>query len=154
MTNDTLSRTRREAGEVSPFSRMVDEWFGLTRWPGAFGAAEMDRLLKPALDVAETEHAYVVHAELPGVAKDDVTITIEDGTLVLTGEKKREEKHEASGREMGWHRIERTYGSFQRTLALPKGVDADRAEAAFQDGVLTITIPKSEQAKPKTLKVK
>jgi HSP20 family protein len=150
MTNETLTPTRREGGEVSPFGRLFDDWFGLTRWPGAFGANEMDRLLKPALDIAETEHAYVVHAELPGVAKDDVTITIENGTLVLAGEKKREEEH----KDKGWHRIERSYGSFQRTLSLPKGVDSDHADATFKDGVLTITIPKSEQAKPKTLKVK
>ena len=150
MTNEMLTPTRREAGEVSPFGRLFDDWFGLTRWPGALGAADLDRMLKPALDIAETEHAYVVHAELPGVAKDDVTITIENGTLMLTGEKKREVEQ----KDKGWHRIERSYGSFQRTLSLPKGVDADHADAAFKDGVLTITIPKSDQAKPKTLKVK
>lgn len=141
-----MSPTQCATREASPFGRLFDDWFQLAGWNGG----DADRLLTPALDIAETEKAYVVHAELPGVAKDDVTITIEDGTLVLAGQKKRE----AETKEKGWHRVERSYGAYQRTLALPKGVDADRAEATFQDGVLTIEIPKSEQAKPKTLKVK
>jgi HSP20 family protein len=146
MKND-MTPARCATHEVSPFGRLFDDWFQLAGWPTG---DDTERLLTPALDIAETEKAYVVHAELPGVAKDDVTITVEDGTLVLAAQKKRE----AETKEKGWHRVERAYGSYRRTLALPKGVDADRAEATFQDGVLTIEIPKSEQAKPKTLKVK
>jgi len=141
---------RRESAEVHPLGRLMDDWFGYGRLPTVFGGAEVDRLLKPALDVAETEHSYVVRAELPGVNKEDVTITIEDGVLTIAGEKKREEEH----KDQSWHRVERSYGSFQRTLSLPKGVDGDKAEAAYKDGILTVELPKHDQAKPKTLKVK
>lgn len=147
----TLQRSaHREPTDLVPFGRLLDDWMPLGRWPDPFGNGEVDRLLKPALDVSETESAYQVHAELPGVAKEDVTITLENNTLVITGEKKREEEQQGKG----WHRVERSYGSFQRSITLPKGVDADKAEASFKDGVLTVQIPKSEKAKPKTLKVK
>ena len=141
---------RREGAELTPFGRLLEDWMTFPRWPDAFGNGEIDRMLKPALDVSETEGAYQVHAELPGVAKEDVTITLENNTLSISGEKKREEEQKGKG----WHRVERSYGSFQRSIALPKGVDADKAEATFKDGVLTLHIPKSEKAKPKTLKVK
>lgn len=151
MTNGSCcTPTRRESAEFIPFGRLVEDWFGLGRQPDVAATGEMERLLKPALDVAETEHGYLVRAELPGVAKEDVSITIEDGVLTLAGEKKREEEHA----DKSWHRVERSYGAFQRTLTLPKGVDGDKAEAVFKDGVLTIELPKSEQTKPKTLKIK
>ena len=156
MTNDnaccnpSADTARREGADIRPFGRLVDEWFGLGRLPTVFGAAELDRVLKPALNVAEGEHSYTITAELPGVAKEDVTLTLEDGVLTLSGEK----KHETEQKDKSWHRIERVYGSFQRAMALPKGVDGERAEATFRDGVLTIELPKSEQAKPKTLTVK
>ncbi len=151
MTNGICcTPTRRENAEFVPLGRLVEDWFGLGRLPGVFGAGEVDRLLKPALDVAETEHSYLVRTELAGVAKDDVSITIENGVLTIAGEKKRE----AESQDQSWHRIERSYGAFQRTLTLPKGVDGDKAEATFKDGVLTVELPKNEQAKPKTLKVK
>jgi HSP20 family protein len=145
----TRTGTRRETAEMAPFGRLFDEWFGFGRMPTAL-LADVDRLIKPALNVVEGEHAFTITCELPGVAKDDVSITIEDGVLTIAGEKKREEEH----KDKSWHRIERAYGSFQRQMTLPKGVDGDRADASFKDGVLTIELPKTEQAKPKTLKVK
>jgi len=151
MTNASCcTPTRRVNAEFIPFDRLVEDWFGLGCEPVVSATGEVERLLKPALDVAETEHGYVVRAELPGVAKEDVSITIENGVLTLAGEKKREQEQP----DRSWHRIERAYGAFQRTLTLPKGVDGDRAEAVFKDGVLTIELPKSEQTKPKTLKIK
>ncbi len=149
--NNEMTTPRREAGEVFPFGRMWDDWFNFgSRLSNLWQGAEVDRLLKPALNVAEGEHAFTITAELPGVAKEDVSITIENGVLTLAGEKKREEEH----KDKSWHRIERVYGSFQRSMTLPKGVDGDKAEATFKDGVLTIELPKTEQAKPKTLRVK
>lgn len=153
MNNDLCCTptARREGAEAFPLGRFFDEWFPFGgRLSNVFGTADADRMLKPALEIAEGEHAFTVNAELPGVAKEDVTITIEDGVLTLAGEKKREEEH----KDKAWHRVERVYGSFQRSMTLPKGVDGDKAEAAFKDGVLTITLPKTDQAKPKTLKVK
>lgn len=150
MTNEmTRNQGRREGSELSPFGRLFDDWFGFGRIPTGM-LAEMDRVIKPALNVVEGEHSFTITCELPGVAKDDVSITIEDGVLTLAGEKKREEEH----KDKSWHRIERAYGSFQRQMTLPKGVDGDKADATFKDGVLTIELPKTEQAKPKTLKVK
>lgn len=151
MNNDLCCTptARRERAEAFPLGRLFDEWFPFGgRLANVLGTE--DHVLKPALEIAENEHAFVVNAELPGVAKEDVTITIEDGVLTLAGEKKREEEQ----KDRAWHRVERVYGSFQRSMTLPKGVDGDKAEATFKDGVLTITLPKSEQAKPKTLKVK
>lgn len=146
-----ISTQRRESLDLFPYGRMWDDWFNLGRGLGnVFTGAEMDRLLKPALNVAEGEHAFTITAELPGVTKEDVSITMENGVLTIAGEKKREEEH----KDKSWHRIERVYGSFQRVMTLPKGVDGDKAEASFKDGVLTIELPKNEQAKPKTLKVK
>src|SRR5262245_61660371 len=121
---------RRESAEVYPIGRLFDEWFPFGgRLANVFGTADADRMLKPALEIAEDEHAFTVSAELPGVAKEDVTITIEDDVLTVAGQKKREDET----KDKAWHRIERVYGSFQRSLTLPKGVDGEKAEATFKD---------------------
>ena len=103
----------------------------------------------PSVDVAETENDVVVTAELPGVEQDDVDITITDDILTLKGEKKEEKEV----KEKNYHRIERSYGSFQRSISLPSGVQADKAKAIYKDGVLHITLPKAEEAKPKQIKI-
>jgi HSP20 family protein len=103
----------------------------------------------PSVDVAETDEEITVTAELPGVKQDEVDITITDDVLTLKGEKKEEKEV----KEKNYHRIERSYGSFQRSIALPTGVQADKAKAAYTDGVLTITVPKAEEAKPKQIKI-
>jgi HSP20 family protein len=154
MSNEINPRTgQRDAYEVFPLGRVWDDWFHFgNRLANAFGGngAEIDRLLRPALNVAENEQNFTITAELPGVAKEDVSLTIENGVLTIAGEKKREEEH----KDKAWHRVERVYGSFQRSLTLPKGVNGDQADATFKDGVLTVVLPKSEQARPRTLKVK
>ena len=103
----------------------------------------------PSVDVAETDNEVVVTAELPGVEQDDVDITITDDVLTLKGEKKEEKEV----KEKNYHRIERSYGSFQRSVSLPAGVQADKAKATYKDGVLHITVPKTEEAKPKQIKI-
>ena len=103
----------------------------------------------PSVDIAETDNDVVVTAELPGVKQDDVDITITDDVLTLKGEKKEEKEV----KEKNYHRIERSYGSFQRSVSLPAGVQADKAKATYKDGVLHITIPKSEEARPKQIKI-
>jgi HSP20 family protein len=141
---------RREGAELHPLNQLWDDLFPFGgRLAAVLDTPETQRALRPALNVAETGHVFTLTAELPGVAKEDVTITIEDGVLTLAGEKKREEEQ----KDRSWHRVERAYGAFERTLTLPKGVDGDKAEAAFKDGVLTITLPKSDQVKPRTLKI-
>ena len=103
----------------------------------------------PSVDIAETDNEVVVTAELPGVKQDDVDITIADDVLTLKGEKKEEKEV----KEKNYHRIERSYGSFQRSVSLPAGVQADKAKATYKDGVLHITVPKTEEAKPKQIKI-
>lgn len=103
----------------------------------------------PAVDISEHENALVLSADIPGVKMEDIEIKLEQGTLTLSGSrefKKQEEKG-------GYHRIERSYGSFHRAFSLPDTVDTDKVEASFDNGVLTITLPKKELAKPRTIKV-
>ena len=103
----------------------------------------------PVVDITEDEQAYILNAELAGVKKDDVHVTLENGTLTLSGE--RQFEREEKNRKV--HRIERFYGSFSRSFDLPEDVNADKVNAAFNDGVLTVTVAKSEQAKPKRIQV-
>ncbi len=103
----------------------------------------------PAVDIVENPNELVVTADLPGIKKEDVDVQIEDGTLTLTGSRNFE--HE--DRKEGFHRLERSYGSFRRAFTLPDSVDPDKVAAAFEDGVLKITLPKKEVAKPRTIKV-
>src|ERR1035438_941656 len=97
----------------------------------------------PPVDVIENPNELVIAADLPGVKKEDVDVQIEDGTLTLTGAR----KFEYEGRKEGFHRLERSYGSFRRAFTLPESVDPGKVVAAFSDGVLKITLPKKEIAK-------
>jgi HSP20 family protein len=103
----------------------------------------------PAVDILENENELIVKADLPEVKLEDISISLENGTLSLKGQRKFERKDERAG----YHRIERSYGSFARHFSLPETVDAEKVNAAFKDGVLTITLPKKELAKPRTIKV-
>jgi len=104
----------------------------------------------PAVDVAEQENEFLVKVELPGVNKDDVKITLQNNVLTVKGEKKQEK--EAKG--VDYHRVERSYGSFCRSFTLPSTVKADRIDASYKDGILSVTLPKAEEAKPKQIEVK
>lgn len=104
----------------------------------------------PAVDVAENTDAYVVKVELPGVNRNDVKIVVQDRQLTIRGEKKQEK----DAREASYHRIERSYGAFQRTFTLPSGVKSDKIEAAYTDGILSVTLPKAEEAKAKEIEVR
>jgi len=143
---------------------------GLANWP-EFGRLsdlrdEIDRLFEspfaeltrtsrllsgwtPALDVYEDKDNFTVKAELPGMKKEDIEVTLHDGTLSISGERKSESKHE----DAEVYRAERFFGRFQRTVALPTSVAADKVKASYKDGVLTITLPKTEDAKPKYIDV-
>ena len=101
------------------------------------------------LDVAENENEFVVKASLPGVRPDDVQITVHGDTLTIQGESKAEEEKKGEH----WHLRERRFGQFQRSLSLSTPVDSDKARAQFEHGVLTLVLPKSEQAKPRQIKI-
>ena len=101
------------------------------------------------MDLVEAEDHFVLKADLPGLTEGDVTIEVQDGSLTISGERKAE--HEQ--RERGWYRLERAFGSFSRSLTLPDGVDAERIEASFLNGVLEVRIPKPEERKPRRIAI-
>ncbi|MCC6264906.1 MAG: Hsp20/alpha crystallin family protein [Bryobacterales bacterium] len=103
----------------------------------------------PAVDISETENELVLKADLPEMKLEDLDIQLENGTLTLKGER----KFEKSDKDRGYHRIERSYGSFVRAFSLPDYADAEKVVADYKDGVLTVTVPKKEIAKPRAIKV-
>ncbi|MBM4429797.1 MAG: Hsp20/alpha crystallin family protein [Chloroflexi bacterium] len=125
--------------------RLFEESFVRMRgWPSPFGVEPL------AIDMYETADSVVVKTAIPGVKSEDLEISITGNLLTIKGETKVEEKVEKTN----YIRQERRYGSFQRSVQIPGSVVSDKAEAAFENGVLTLTVPKSEEAKPKTIKVK
>ncbi len=121
------------------FSRLVDQVWG--------GRQES---WVPPVDVFDKKEAVVLKAELPGMDADDIAIEVEDNVLTIKGERRFEEVVE----DERYYRVERRFGSFQRSLALPQGVDAEGIVAGYDDGILTITVPKLEEEKPKRIEVK
>ena len=104
----------------------------------------------PSMDLTETETHYVLKADLPGVSEEDVSIELDDNVLTVSGERKAE--HE--DKKEGYHRVERSFGQFRRSLTLPDGVDADSIAATFDKGVLEIRVPKPEERKPRRVAIK
>lgn len=113
----------------------------LDRWFGDLSP----RCFEPRLDVVDQGHRLCLTVELPGMAREDVELTVEDDALVLRGEK----KVEAQSEEAGCYRLERAYGRFQRVIPLPDGVDVDKVEATFAKGVLTVQVPKAATEQPR-----
>lgn len=105
--------------------------------------------MQPNFDVEETDQAFLLTVDLPGVKKDDVKVDLSDNVLTISGER----KHEHESKAKGTRRFERSYGSFQRSFTLPSGVDANAVEASLEDGVLRIALPKSEQSKSRAIQV-
>jgi HSP20 family protein len=103
----------------------------------------------PAMDLVEADDHFVLKADLPGLGEDDVAIEVQDNVLTISGS--REAEHER--KEKGWYRLERSYGSFNRSLTLPEGVDADKVVASFDRGVLEVRIPKPEERKPRRISI-
>jgi len=119
----------------------------IVRWDPfrEFGGAWM-----PPVDIYTTgAHELVIKAEVPGMSKDEIDITIENFTLTIRGEKKTEQ----AVKDDEFHRVERSYGTFTRSFALPHTVDAHKVEADYKDGVLTVKLPQREEAKPRQIKV-
>lgn len=104
----------------------------------------------PAVDILENENELVVKADVPDVKFEDIDVKIENGTLTLRGERKFEKQPAEKG---GWHRLERSYGSFERSFTLPETVDPENVKADYKNGTLTVTLGKKEIAKPRQIKV-
>jgi HSP20 family protein len=130
-----------------PFSREVD------RFMDAFFGGETQasaRRWVPPMDLVEAEDHFLLKADLPGLSEGDVSIEVQDGTLSISGERAAEH----ASRERGWYRVERSFGSFNRSLTLPDGVDPDAITANFDRGVLEVRIPKPEERKPRRVEIK
>lgn len=104
----------------------------------------------PLVDIAEDENEYLIKAELPGVDKKDVKVTLENGDLMISGERKSEKEEKGKT----YHRVERVYGSFTRSFSLPTDADPNKIDARFKEGVLEVHVAKGEHAKPKQIEVK
>ena len=105
---------------------------------------------EPAVDIGETNNAYLITADLPGLTKDEIKINYQDGVLTIHGEKQQEKEE----KNKNYHRIERSYGVFERSFRLPSRIAADKIDAKYKDGVLTLTLPKTEEARPKEIPIK
>jgi len=144
-----LRSAQDELNQLNPMNHQMSSLFGQ-----AFGqrqaAASATPAWAPALDISERKDAYLVTVELPGVDLDDLEITLEEGMLTIQGE--RHFAHDSS--EQQFHRIERRYGAFRRSITLPAHVQADAVEATIEDGVLELVVPKAEEAKPKRIEVR
>ena len=115
-----------------------------------FAVPAASRPWSPAVDILENEQELTLKADVPDMTEKDIAIQIENGTLTIKGERKFEKKDDKSG----YHRIERSYGAFSRSFSLPDTVEAEKVNAAYKNGVLTVTLPKKELAKPRVIEVK
>lgn len=140
--------------EIERMERMFDEFFKrpfslLARNPWLQSLPEMEQVAAPNVDVYEEGDKVIVKAEVPGISKEDIDVTFKDNILTISGEKKKEEKVE----NKNYYQIERSYGSFSRSVYLPTEVKSEEASATFRDGVLEIEIPKTEESKGKVKKI-
>lgn len=152
----------RKAGELSPW-RPFSNWDPLVemenlmrrverafpQWPRETGEALAVTEWSPSVDITENDKEYTVKAELPDVKKEDIKVSVEDGTLSITGERKAEKEEKG----VKYHRIERSYGRFERAFTLPDEADAEKITSEHKDGVLVVHLPKNPQAKPKARQI-
>ncbi len=138
---------KRRGSDLQSLHQDVDDLFytSLGHWPPFF-----EQKVWPAIDIEEDDNAITVKAEVPGCKADDIEISIHGNTLTLSGDKKQSEDK----KEEGYYHLERSYGSFRRDLNIPADIDQEKVEATCTDGVLCITLPKAEKAKPIKVRVK
>jgi HSP20 family protein len=133
---DVSSRMNRIFGKISGRSLLDNETLAVTDW-------------MPSVDISETDANYLIKGEIPGVKKEDVSVTIQDGMLTLRGERKQEKED----KNKKFHRVECSYGSFMRSFRVPDDADESAIKAEFKDGMLNVTLPKSAKSKPKAINV-
>jgi HSP20 family protein len=142
-----LITRRAPLADVRRLNNVLDQAF--SNWPFTNGSQNFASGWVPATDIVEQSGDIRIALELPGLKPEDVKITLENFVLTIKGEKKQEK--EENGKV---YRYERSYGSFERSFTLPNTVDADKVGAKFDNGVLTVSVPKAEQAKPREIQVK
>lgn len=138
-------------GELDPFrgfqgemNRLFDDFFeGFSMMPSLYGAEGQSAMFSPGVDLSETDKDVVITVELPGMDKNDVSVEMDDEAITISGEKKEERED----KNRNWHFREQSYGKFRRVLPLPAAVNGDKAKASFKKGLLTVTVPKKEEAK-------
>ena len=130
----------------SEMNRLFD--FSLGRWPSR-SMGLMEGAWSPAIDVFDSKENVMVKADIPGMKKEDIDISVHGDTLTIKGEK----RSETETKDKGYVKTERFYGSFNRAIVLPSEVDTEKVKASYKEGVLEITLPKKEGAKPKQIKV-
>ncbi len=144
--------TTRRAADLNSGLRRLNSMLGeaFSNWPGTENGDAITSAWLPPCDVFEDKEAVRIIAEIPGVKAEDVKLSLENNLLTIRGEKKQvaEEKVDRV------HRYERTYGVFERSFALPSTVDPERIEARYDSGILTVTLPKAERARPRQIEVK
>lgn len=138
---------RRRGLVGRPALGLFDRFLEGFELPGLFSE---EMTFTPAFDVSETENAVIVEAEVPGMDQKDIDINLSDGLLTITGEK----KHEKEDKDESYHCVERHYGKFSRTMRVPFEVETDKVDAIYKDGVLKVTLPKSETARPRKIEIK
>jgi HSP20 family protein len=128
-----------------------DQMFNIRSGLGLRGDTEVTGAWYPVVDVREATDELVLQAELPGLRSEDVSVGVENGVLTISGEKKQQTEEGQEGSD--YHLVERRYGRFERSFTLPRSVDAQKVQAEFANGVLTVTLPKAEAAKPRRIEV-
>jgi HSP20 family protein len=137
--------------EMEELHNRLSNLFGRT--PARLGEGKEESITvaewAPLVDITEDDKEYIIKTELPEVKKEDIKVSVENGLLTIVGERKFEKEENKK-----YHRVERAYGRFMRSFVLPEGVDPDKVNAEFRDGVLKVHLAKSEQTKPKQIEVK
>jgi HSP20 family protein len=154
LRNERPGRDAGDSGSLANLHQQIDHLFDQafrgygfpSLFENEFGSTG---LFKPDLDIAENRDHYTIRVEMPGVSKDDVNVEVNGDALSISGEKKAEKTDE----QESWHYVERSFGSFQRVLAIPEDADADKIDAGFRDGVLTITLPRRADAESTRRKI-
>jgi HSP20 family protein len=153
-----MTLIRYQTPELAPWSA-ADRWsnlrddlnsfFELPVWSGFARSGQLFSGWSPALDLYQSNDNVIAVVELPGMRKEDIEISLHDGTLTISGERRREN----SSNDEKAERTERYIGTFRRSIALPTRVDANQVSATYRDGILTVTLPKAEEVKPKQIQV-
>jgi HSP20 family protein len=134
--------------QLDQLRRQMDQLLDLSPF-GEFGQGQFFNEWAPAIDLFEDKDQFIVKAEIPGMKKEDIDVSLHNDALTISGERKYEEKKEEGAN----YRTERFFGRFQRTVTLPKNVAPDKVKASYKEGILTVTVAKSELAKPKQIEV-